>query len=158
MLDFLSNKFGLLFVILIIFFLWLTYLTFLFQSYVRDKRKVLSEAKEKGIDFVLQNLNRQTKKQELDIKELYRLSEDISRLSAKSITHFGMIRYNPYQNTGGDLSFSLALLNTHRNGIIISGLHGREGTRIFSKPLESGQSKYQLSKEEKKAIEVALNS
>lgn len=158
MLDFLSNKFGFIFIILIIFFLWLTYLTFLFQTYVKDRRKILEEAKEKGIDYILQTINREIKKQSLDIKELYRLSDEFAELGAKSITNIGIVRYNPFADTGGDLSFSIAFLNNKKDGLVISSLHTREGTRIFSKPINQGASHYQLSKEEKEAIEKALKS
>lgn len=158
MLDFLSNKFGLVFVILVIFFLWLTYLTFLFQTYFQGRQKILKEAKEKGIDFVLSTINKEIKKQKLDIKELYRLSDELANLAAKSITHVGVVRYNPFANTGGDLSFSIALLNNYKDGLVISGLHTREGTRIFSKPIKGGESPYQLSNEEKEAITKALKN
>jgi hypothetical protein len=158
MLDLLSNKFGLIFIILVIFFLWLAYLTFLFQTYVKDRQKILGEAREKGIDFVLQTINREIKKQKLDIKELYRLSDEFAELGAKSITNIGLVRYNPFNDTGGDLSFSIAFLDSRGNGLVISGLHTREGTRIFSKPIKEGASPYQLSKEEGEAIGKALKS
>ncbi|MEK7162541.1 MAG: DUF4446 family protein, partial [Patescibacteria group bacterium] len=60
------------------------------------------------------------------------------------------------QDAGGDQSFSIALMDEKKNGIVVSSLYGRENSRIYAKPLENASSKYQLAKEELQAIEEAL--
>ena len=71
--------------------------------------------------------------------------------------NFGLVRFNPYADAGGDQSFALAVVNEHKNGFVLSSLFHRDGTRIYAKPLASGKSTYALSAEEQEAIEQALN-
>ena len=67
-----------------------------------------------------------------------------------------MIRFNPFEDTGSDQSFAIALLDDRLDGIVLSSLHGRGTTRLFAKPVEGGESKHALSDEETAAIRIAL--
>jgi len=67
----------------------------------------------------------------------------------------GLVRFSAFENTGSDLSFSLALLDEKQNGIVISSLYGREESRTYAKSIEKGVSSYPLSEEEKKALAMA---
>lgn len=64
----------------------------------------------------------------------------------------GIYRYNAFAESGSDLSFSLAIVDEGMDGVVISGIHNREETYVYAKPLTNGQSKYTLSPEEKEAI------
>ena len=66
------------------------------------------------------------------------------------------VKYNPFKETGGNNSFSLVLLDGNKNGIIITSLHTREKTRVYLKELISGNSKIELSKEERESLKLAL--
>lgn len=68
----------------------------------------------------------------------------------------GFVRFNPFAETGGDQSFSVSLLDAQGTGIVFTGLHTREKTRVYAKPIVNGVSKSTLSKEEQKAIEIAM--
>jgi len=90
-----------------------------------------------------------------------RLSEEVDNLKKEikfPIQKFGIVRFNPFSNIGGNQSFSIALLDGHGNGVVITSLYAQEGNRIFAKPIEKGNSIYSLSKEEKEAIEKAIKS
>ncbi|UQZ34185.1 DUF4446 domain-containing protein [Paenibacillus sp. PK3_47] len=65
-------------------------------------------------------------------------------------------RYNAFGERGNDLSFSLAIVDDNRNGIVLTSLHNRENSYIYSKPVEGGESQYPLSPEEKEVIAQAL--
>jgi hypothetical protein len=67
-----------------------------------------------------------------------------------------MVRFNPFEDTGSDQSFAIALLDDRRDGIVLSSLHGRANTRLFAKPVEGGSSKHTLSAEEAEAIRIAV--
>jgi Protein of unknown function (DUF4446) len=82
----------------------------------------------------------------------YRQLADRSR---GSLQHIGLVRFNPFTDTGSDQSFAIALLDDERNGIVVSALHGRAGTRIFAKPIRAGQSTHALSDEEQEALRIA---
>ncbi|HHW56273.1 MAG TPA: DUF4446 family protein [Clostridia bacterium] len=72
-----------------------------------------------------------------------------------AIKKVGMVRYNAFPDVGSDLSFSIALLDSNDNGIVLSGIYGRNETATFAKPIEKGHSTYPLSAEEVQAIERA---
>ncbi len=64
----------------------------------------------------------------------------------------GVIRYSAFENVGGDQSFSLALVDARGNGAMLSGLHTRDDTRVYAKPLTQWRSSYSLSAEEQQAL------
>lgn len=66
-----------------------------------------------------------------------------------------VLRFNPFNDTGSDQSFSAVFLNDEKDGMVISSLFGREINRIYAKPIKSGVSQYQLTNEEKEAIKQA---
>lgn len=91
-----------------------------------------------------------------EIEEISRLSEDIRRLALSGIHRIGVVRFNPFQDTGGNQSFSIALLDGSNSGFVISSLLSREGGRVYAKPVLSGEAKdYPFTTEEKRAIELA---
>jgi hypothetical protein len=90
------------------------------------------------------------------MEELSALYETLETRSRGSLQHVGMVRFNPFEDTGSDQSFAIALLDDRRDGIVLSSLHGRGQTRVFAKPVEGGTSSHQLSDEEAQAIRVAV--
>lgn len=82
----------------------------------------------------------------------------IEELVPKDLSKIGLIRFNPFSDAGGDQSFALALLNRESSGVVISSLYGREMSRMYAKPVEKGASRYQLSEEERQAIEQAVSA
>ena len=70
----------------------------------------------------------------------------------------GIVRYNPFEEMGGNLCFAVAILDAEDTGIVINGIHSRSGTFTYAKPVELGVSTYILSKEEQEAIDKAKNN
>lgn len=124
----------------------------------QKKIKVLLTGKTgKDLEGLLNDIFKDTKANKKEIKEIKEIIKHLTNLTEKSIQKVGIVRFNPFKDTGGDLSFSLALLDYYNNGVIISSLHGREETRIYAKPIINGQSKYNLSTEEEKALKQAIS-
>lgn len=73
-----------------------------------------------------------------------------------AVQKVGLVRFNPFGDTGGDQSFAVALLDARGDGIVLSSLFSRTTNRIFAKPIESGASKYTLTDEERQAIKNAI--
>lgn len=88
--------------------------------------------------------------------EIEEVHEIVLRRTERSIQHVGIVRFNPFEDTGSDQSFAIALLDSQRDGIVISSLHGRQSTRVFAKPIANGTSAQPLSTEEADAIRSAL--
>lgn len=91
-----------------------------------------------------------------ELERLSQLHEYLEVRSRGSLQHVGLVRFNPFEDTGSDQSFAIALLDDHRDGIVLSSLHGRGQTRVFAKPVEGGESKHTLSDEEAQAIRIAV--
>jgi hypothetical protein len=76
----------------------------------------------------------------------------------RSIQGVGVVRYNPFEQMGSNMSFSLALLDGRANGVVVSVLNSREGSRVYGKAVERGTSNYPLSDEERQALALARDS
>lgn len=72
------------------------------------------------------------------------------------IQYMGIVRYNTFEDVGGDLSYAIALMDEDKNGVVLNSLYYREGCYTYGKPLVNGESKYQLSEEEQQAIDKAI--
>ena len=100
---------------------------------------------------VVRNVEKQNKEISNNIEELNTNLKDC-------IKKVGMVRYSAFQDTGSDLSFSLALLDEYNTGVVLNGIYSREISNIYAKPIKEGKSAYTLSTEEKEAIQRAIES
>lgn len=82
------------------------------------------------------------------------LDEDLT----KCIQKVGIVRYNAFKDTGSDLSFTLALLDEHNDGVVLNGIYSREMSNIYAKPIKNGKSTYTMSEEETQAVQKAIDS
>jgi hypothetical protein len=91
-------------------------------------------------------------------REVERLGTRTDRLESGSLRAFqrvGLVRFNPFEDTGGNQSFALALLDAEGNGWVLSSLHARTGTRVYAKAIRGGRSDGALSDEETAAVKQA---
>ncbi len=79
----------------------------------------------------------------------------IEAASVHAFQQVGLVRYNPFDDTGGNQSFALAMLDANGDGWVLSSLHSRTGTRVYAKPINKGRSDAALSAEESAAIRQA---
>ena len=73
-----------------------------------------------------------------------------------ALGRIGLVRFNPFEDTGGNQSFALAMLDGRGDGFVVSSLHARAGTRVYAKAIAAGASEAALSDEEAEALRVAL--
>jgi hypothetical protein len=93
-----------------------------------------------------------------DVDELSTRAADLARVQRKAFQKVGLVRFNPFEDTGGNQSFALALLDQDADGFIVSSLHSRNGTRIYAKAIMAGRCDTALSSEESEALKIALAS
>jgi Protein of unknown function (DUF4446) len=74
----------------------------------------------------------------------------------RSFQRIGLVRFNPFEDTGGNQSFALALLDANGDGVVLSSLHSRTGTRVYAKAVNGGRSEAALSDEETQAVRDAM--
>ncbi len=92
-----------------------------------------------------------------EMQEFYHIASTIHALSHKGIHRVGFLRFNPFKDLGGDQSFALALMDGKADGVVISSLHTREGTRVYAKEIAGGDAaQHPFSDEEQKVIIEAL--
>jgi Protein of unknown function (DUF4446) len=93
-----------------------------------------------------------------DVDELSARSAVLEANGRRAVQRVGLVRYNPFEETGGNQSFALALTDANGNGIVISSLHARAGTRLYAKAVAAGRSDAALSAEEAEALRIALSA
>jgi hypothetical protein len=77
---------------------------------------------------------------------------------AGAISRRALIRYDAYNELSGQQSMSIALLDEHRSGIVITCIHHRDQARVYAKQVRDGQGELELSPEEAEAVRVAIGS
>lgn len=93
------------------------------------------------------------------LKDVKKLSQEYKSLSYQiqnCVQKVAIIRYNAFDNVGSNQSYSIALLDNKNNGIVLTGLFGRDASTTYAKLIEGGKSKFPLSEEEKKVIAKAM--
>lgn len=88
------------------------------------------------------------------IKQRY---EQINGELKTCVQKTSMIRYKAFDDMGSDLSFSIALIDGNGNGAILTSIYGRNESTTYAKPIDKGISRYELSQEESKVLEEAIN-
>lgn len=93
-------------------------------------------------------------------EESRKLKEENRRLDAllqTATTRIGIVRFSAFEDMGSDLSYAVAMLDSHNNGVIFSSIFAREDSRSYVKPIEAGRSSYKLTREEAEALEKAMS-
>jgi len=93
-----------------------------------------------------------------EVVELARRTGSLEVESRRAFQRIGLVRFNPFEDTGGNQSFALALLDAEEDGIIISSLHARGATRIYAKAIAAGRPEAALSDEEAEALDLARDA
>lgn len=144
-----------LYIILGILTVWLIVLTTLYILERKFLSRFTKDYTEKELKKILADI---LDKQKKNIKSTDDLKEALDQYKVEGMRHlqrFSLVRFNPFQETGGDHSFSVAILDGNKDGFVMTGLHTRERTRVYSKPVVNGKSELDLSKEESQALKNA---
>ena len=141
---------------LALIFILFTYRKVSFLS--RRYREFMRGGSGVSLEVVLQDLLKELHRVEEGVAENKKKMQELSEVLATATQGVGVVRFNAFHNTGSDLSFSVALLDAHRNGVVVSSIYGREESRTYAKPVLGGKSSYQLGEEEQEAIRRALTS
>ncbi|XEC95031.1 DUF4446 family protein [Paenibacillus tarimensis] len=139
----------------VILFIWLIALTRKLGRIRKAYHEMMGETGISGLEQIiveLQEAKENNRKQlELHSRQLAQLFEGQKVTNSR----VGIHRYNAFAEQGSDMSFSLAIVNELKDGVVITGLHSRSETYVYAKPLKEGESSYALSPEERKAINLA---
>ena len=125
------------------------------QKLDQVRKEFFAPGLNKSFEQILMEQNKTMKKIDQDLQELDQSLSGLYKDNRNNVQKIGFVRFNPFDDAGGNISFALALLNAHDDGVVISSLHGREGTRIYAKQVNKGVSESKLTDEEIKAIKHA---
>ncbi|MEW6724978.1 MAG: DUF4446 family protein [Bacillota bacterium] len=118
-------------------------------------RALMRTADAKDLDQILVDLGNDLRRLEGALNDADRRLDGVNRRLDQALQRVGVVRFNAYDDTGSDLSFAIALLDAQHNGVVISSLFGRHESRIYAKPIQTGESTYLLSDEEREALRRA---
>lgn len=130
----------------------------IFYSYKINKKfnLLLEKGKLKDLKEVLFKQIDKTKNQEETINEVIARVKSLENISERTFQKIGVVRFNPFNNLGGNQSFIIALLDGQNNGFVISSLFIKEGNRVYAKAVKNGKSEHSLSGEEQEALKRAM--
>jgi len=91
-----------------------------------------------------------------DVDDVEARTALLERDVRQALGRVGIVRYNPFEDTGGNQSFALAIVDGYGDGFVVSSLHARSGTRVYAKGVAGGRSDAALSNEEAEALRQAV--
>ena len=145
-------------IILIITLVWLGFLTFQVYNTKTIYNELVQGTGKKTLDDIFKVFLSDLSHAKKDIAELNTKCDKIEKNQLFYIQKIGLLRFNPFNDTGGDQSFILTLSDANDTGVVITGLYSRSGTRWYAKKVIAGKgSEHDLSEEEKKALRIAKN-
>ncbi|MBC7105901.1 MAG: DUF4446 family protein [Firmicutes bacterium] len=136
--------------LLLSFLLFLGQVLFFFQT-----RRVVARFP-RSSDTVAAVSDQILRRLEEQIRAVRRDNAELRAQLATCVRSPALLRFSAFRDVGGDLSFSLALLDQKGDGVVLSSLYGRKESRVFAKPVRGGSSSYRLSEEEERAIGMAM--
>jgi hypothetical protein len=139
----------------IILFIWIAVVGGRLKKLRKQYTAVMGNTGVTNIEDVIVELKNSIAEQRQENQQLKIQLDEVQTTLSKQKGKVGVIRYNAFSEQGSDLSFSIAIINDDKDGAVFSGIHSRENTYMYAKPLEKGQSAYPLTPEELKVISEA---
>ena len=139
--------------------LWLAILSFFLIRQLRHYQRLTKGVTSSDLRGVwLEHLARVDQAQK-SVDQLSRLVDQMKKDDRLHLQKVSLVRFNPFGDMGGDQSFAIALLNGQGDGVTLSSLYGRGGTRIYGKTVKAFKGfDHELSEEEEKVINYAAQS
>lgn len=139
--------------------IWIGVITFFFFKMRNHYHALTDGVDKKTLEGVLTKMVNDVHDAKKGLAALTARCDTIEEQQIFNIQKIGLLRFNPFKDTGGDQSFILALLDAHDTGVVITALYSRSGTRWYAKKVIAGKgSGHELSEEEKQAITMANKS
>jgi len=141
--------------LVIVLFIWLGVLGSRLKKLRKQYVAVMGNTGITNIEDVMLEVKNRLEEQEQQAEKLAKRVDAVETELPQVKGKVGIVRYNAFSDGGNDLSFSLAIVNEEKDGAVFSGLHSRESTYVYAKPVQKGESNYPLTPEEKQAIQSA---
>lgn len=143
-------------IIWLILGIWMVILTYLFLKSLGNYNRLTKNVSEKTLSEVLSEFLEQSKATQLELNTVRSEIAKVKKDGLKNIQKMGLVRFNPFADTGGDQSFTLALLDGNDDGMILTSLYSRNTMRWYVKTVHRSKGvEHDLSKEEQEAVKKA---
>lgn len=137
-------------------FVWLSIISFLLYKTITHYNSLSRGVTKQNLSTLLEKILVDLDLSKKELAEIAARCDKIEQDGAFHAQKIGLVRFNPFSDTGGDQSFIVAILNGRDDGVLLSSLHGRTGTRWYAKTVKAGKGiEHELSNEEKEAIKHA---
>ena len=113
---------------------------------------------DKSVEALMERQARDIERLEGAVRQLSESGKRLDELTEEALRHIGVVRFDAFEDMGGRLSFSAALLDGRGNGVVITSINGRQDTRCYAKQIRAGTSIHNLSDEERQAIREAMSA
>ncbi|MEX2144991.1 MAG: DUF4446 family protein [Candidatus Spechtbacterales bacterium] len=143
--------------ITILLFVGEVVLFYLFFRFFRKMNSIFRNARGREILKIVTESIKRSDELEKDVKRLFLEDKKDKNIAQTMFRKMGFVRFNPFGDMGGEQSFVVAILDSSDDGVIITSMHGKEGTRVYAKNIKKGEGSQQLSQEEEKALRQAQN-
>lgn len=124
------------------------------KKYRRMMRGINNTNLEHVINSNIDNIEKALKNSEDSLEQCKKISEEMK----DCVNKVAIMRYKAFEDVGSDLSFSIAILDSHNDGVILTGIYSRHDSTTYAKPIDKGISRYDLSEEEIHVLNEAINS
>lgn len=131
---------------------WVGFLQYRLFKMIQANNALLKEASGSNLEEILHLQNKNISRIKEQVQGLELLVKIVQKKMGFKIQRVNLLRYDAFQEKGGAQSYSLAFLDEHKNGLILSNLHTREGDRLYAKLLNQGHSQHNLTQEELSVI------
>lgn len=120
-------------------------------------RRLMRGTNNKNLEeLIIQQLDKINDGNEKSEKALEECSEIKDKMK-ECVQKIAIMRYKAFEDVGSDLSFSVAILDDYNDGVILTGIYGRQESTTYAKPIDKGISRYDLSEEEICVLNEAIN-
>lgn len=142
------------YVVAAMFFAWMCVLTWIVVKTRNHYSNLIGRTGKGRLDEILDELLKTDQKAIADIETIKKELRDEVKKSQLHLQKIGLLRFNPFERTGGEQSFVIALLDEEDTGLLLNFIYTREGLRVYTKKVKQGKGEeYELSEEERKAID-----
>ena len=140
----------------VVCFVWLAVVSFFLLRMIRHYNVLTKDISEHGLKAILEQILKRQQSLIHRTEQLESLVQETIEHDTVHIQKIGLIRFNPFSDTGGSQSFTMALLDQSDTGVVMTSLYARTGNRWYVKEIQKGKGKdMELSKEELAAIAQA---
>lgn len=138
----------------VLLLLWLLLLQARVGRITKQFRRLLPSGRG-NLEEVLERQLAELSQNNLRLEQMREAVERVESTYQHALQRVGIVRFNPFDDSGGDQSFCVAFLDGDENGLVLTSIFTRTQCRVYVKPIEKGHSRYPLSSEEEESVRLA---